>query len=222
LCSPGKTSSRSGQAEHWPEKRVIKPRTSSVVSPMPGQGCPRLPVGSARTWLQWQFYSERCQSHPPPRAAYPGRTQESPGGCRGPTGRELCLLKARVPPGASRRDFPIHAGSLSPHRAHAGRDACSPGSPRQRAPPPRPSSPPRREGAPRLPPQAWGTLRQWGGSEPLARTTWSASLQQGHTTGVVPDPVPSPDYHRQVLGGNKVVTVACRLSAGLPAGWNGR
>jgi hypothetical protein len=84
----------------------------------------------------------------------------------GPTGRELCLLKARVPPGASRCDFPIHAGSLGPHRAHAGRNACSPGSPRQRAPPPRPSSPPRREGAPRLPPQAWGTLRQRGGSEP--------------------------------------------------------
>jgi hypothetical protein len=34
---------------------------------MPGQGCPRLPVGSARTWLQRQYYSERCQSHPPPR-----------------------------------------------------------------------------------------------------------------------------------------------------------
>jgi hypothetical protein len=64
-------------------------------------------------------------------AAYPGRTQESPGGCHGPMGRELCLPKARVPPGASRRDFPIHAGSLGPHRAHAGRDACSLGLPRQ-------------------------------------------------------------------------------------------
>jgi hypothetical protein len=79
-------------------------------------------------------------------AAYLGRTQESPGGCRGPTGRELCLLKARVPPGASRRDFLIHVGSLGPHRAPAGHDTCSPGSPRQRAPPPRPSSPPRRKG----------------------------------------------------------------------------
>jgi hypothetical protein len=29
---------------------------------------------------------------------YPGRTQESPGGCRGPTGRKFCLPKARVPP----------------------------------------------------------------------------------------------------------------------------
>jgi hypothetical protein len=60
------------------------------------------------------------------------------------------------PPGASRRDFPIHAGSLGPHWANAEHSACDPGPPRQRAPPPRPSSPPRREGAPRLPPQAWG------------------------------------------------------------------
>jgi hypothetical protein len=57
-----------GQAEHQPEKRVIWPRTSSAASPtMPGQGCPRLPVGSARTWLQQQYYSERCRNHPPPR-----------------------------------------------------------------------------------------------------------------------------------------------------------
>jgi hypothetical protein len=34
---------------------------------MPGQGCPRLPVESARTRLQRQYYSERCRSHPPLR-----------------------------------------------------------------------------------------------------------------------------------------------------------
>jgi hypothetical protein len=57
-----------GQAEHQLEKRVIWPRTSSTASPtMPGQGCPRLPVGSARTWLQQQYYSERCRNHPPLR-----------------------------------------------------------------------------------------------------------------------------------------------------------
>jgi hypothetical protein len=68
LCSFGKISGRSGQAEHRPEKRVIWPRTSSTASPtMPGQGCPRLPVGSARTWQQQQYYSERCRNHPPPR-----------------------------------------------------------------------------------------------------------------------------------------------------------
>jgi hypothetical protein len=56
------------QAEHSPEKRGIRPGTSSVVSlTMPRQGCPRPPVGSARIWLQQQYYSERCWSHPPPR-----------------------------------------------------------------------------------------------------------------------------------------------------------
>jgi hypothetical protein len=68
LCSSGRASSRSGQAEHRPEKHVIWPRTSSTASPtMPGQGCPWLPVGSTRTWPQQQYYSERCRNHPPPR-----------------------------------------------------------------------------------------------------------------------------------------------------------
>jgi hypothetical protein len=68
LCSFGKISGRSGQAEHRPEKRVTWPRTSSTASPtMPGQGCLRLPVGSARTWQQQRYYSERCRNHPPPR-----------------------------------------------------------------------------------------------------------------------------------------------------------
>jgi hypothetical protein len=68
LCSSRKTSSRSGQAEHSPEKRIIWPGTSSAVSlTMPGQGCPRPPAGSARIWLQRQCCSERCRSRPPPR-----------------------------------------------------------------------------------------------------------------------------------------------------------
>jgi hypothetical protein len=46
----------------------------------------------------------------------------------------------------------------------------------------------------------------------------SASFQPGHTTGAVPDPVPNPDYHHQVLGGDKAGTVAHGLPAGLPAG----
>jgi hypothetical protein len=50
LCSSDKTSSRSGQAEHSPEERVIGPETSSAVSStMPGQGCPRPSAGPART-----------------------------------------------------------------------------------------------------------------------------------------------------------------------------
>jgi hypothetical protein len=34
---------------------------------MSGRGCPQLLVGSARTWLQQQYYSERCRNQPPPR-----------------------------------------------------------------------------------------------------------------------------------------------------------
>src|SRR5688572_394973 len=117
--------------------------------------------------------------------------------------------------------LPVSCGKPRFTPGARGTQRLQPGSPRQRAPPPRPSSPPRREGAPRLPPQAWGTLRQRGGSEPLARTTRSAGFRPGHTTGVVPDPVPNPDYHHKVLAGDEAGTVACGLPAGLPAGWNG-
>jgi hypothetical protein len=34
---------------------------------MSGQGRHRLPVGSARTWLQRQYFSVRCRSHQPPK-----------------------------------------------------------------------------------------------------------------------------------------------------------
>jgi hypothetical protein len=40
LCSSDKTLSKSGQAEHLSEERVIGPETSSAISLiMPGQGC---------------------------------------------------------------------------------------------------------------------------------------------------------------------------------------
>jgi hypothetical protein len=167
-CSGG-TSGRNGQTKLQPERRVIYPRASSTALPTTsGQGRHRILVGSARTWLQQQYFSARCRNHRPPKGGVSRGAQESPGECRGPTGQKLCLSEAGVPLGASRRDFPIYAGSLGPHRAHAQHGACGPGSPRQRAPPPQPSNPPRREGAPRLPPQAWGTLRQRGGSESRA------------------------------------------------------
>jgi hypothetical protein len=52
------TSDRNGQANLRPEKRFIYPRASSTASPMTsGQGRHRLPVGSARTWLQRQYFS---------------------------------------------------------------------------------------------------------------------------------------------------------------------
>jgi hypothetical protein len=223
LCSSGRTSGRSGQAEHQSEKRVIWPRTSSTASPtMPGQGCPRLPVESARTWLQRQYYSARCRNHPPPRGGVSKESSRISWRMPRSDGPKALPPEGRDTPRASCRDFPIHAGSLGPHRAHAGHSACGPEPPRQRAPSPRPSNPPRREGAPRLPPQAWGTLRQRGGSEPFAQTTRSTSFQPGHMTGAVPNPVPGPDYHHQVLRGDKAGTMARGLQAGLPVGWNGR
>jgi hypothetical protein len=41
--------------------------SSTASLTMPEQGCPRPLGGSARIWLQRQYYSERCRSHPPPR-----------------------------------------------------------------------------------------------------------------------------------------------------------
>jgi hypothetical protein len=63
------------------------------------------------------------------------------------------------------------------------------------------------------------TLRRIGA---LARTTRYASLQLGHTTGAVPGPVPSPDYHYQVLRGDEAGVVARGLLAGVPVGRDGR
>jgi hypothetical protein len=189
---------------------------------IPGQDCPRFPVGSAKTWLQLRYFSERCRNPPPPRGGVSWESSRTSRKMPRSDGPKALPPEGRGTPGASRHDFRIRARTLGPHRAHAQHGACGPRSPRQRAPLPQPLSPPRRKGAPRLPPQAWQTLRQRGGSEPLARTTRSAGFQPGHTTGAVPDPVPNPDYHHKVLGGDKAGTVARGLPTGLPVGWNGR
>jgi hypothetical protein len=189
---------------------------------MPGQGCPQLPVESARTWLQRQYYSERCRSHPPPR---------------GGVSRENSRISWRMSRSDGPRALPPE-GKGTPRSIalrlpnSCGKPRSTPGARGTRRLQPRVASatsttattvePASTKRCAEATPPAWGTLRQWGGSEPLARTTWSASLQPGHTTGAVPDPVPSPDYHHQVLGGNKARTVACELPAGLPARWNGR
>jgi hypothetical protein len=58
LSRSARTSGRNGQANLRPEKHVIYPRASSTASPtMSGQGRHRLPVGSARTWLQQQYFA---------------------------------------------------------------------------------------------------------------------------------------------------------------------
>jgi hypothetical protein len=179
LCSSGKTSSRSGQAEHSPEKRVIGPGTSNVVSlTTPGQGCPRPPAGSARIWLQRRYYSEQCQSHLPPRGSVSKENSRISWRMLRSDGPKALPPEGKGAPEASRNDFPTHAGGLGPHRAHAGRDACSSGSPRRRATPSQPSSLPQREGAPRLPPQVRRTLRQcWGeGKDATLRSSSLAAV----------------------------------------------
>jgi hypothetical protein len=62
------TSGGNGRAKLRPEKRVIYPRASSTASPTTsGQGRHRLPVGSARTWLQQRYFSAQCRSPQPPK-----------------------------------------------------------------------------------------------------------------------------------------------------------
>jgi hypothetical protein len=177
--------------------------------------------------FQWGRPKPGCSGNAPPRdaralnhrgTANPGIAQESPGGRRGPTGRKLRLPKVGVLLRTSRRDFLIHAGSLGSHRAHAQHSACGPGSPRQRAPSPRPSDPPRREGAPRLPPQAWGALRQRGGSESLARTTRSAGFQPRHTRGRRSRPGSDPRLLSQSTQGRRDRNCGSRTT-GWPANW---
>jgi hypothetical protein len=153
LCSSDKTSSKSGQAERSPEERVIGPGTSSaVLMTRPGQCCPSLQWGRPKPSCSGDVTSNDAGAIYHREAAYPRQTQRPPGKCRSPTSRELCLPKARVPLSASRSVLPTHARGPGPHRAHRRRDTCSLGLPRRRAIPPRPSSPPRGEGAPRLPP----------------------------------------------------------------------
>jgi hypothetical protein len=62
------TSGRNGQTKLRPEKRVIYPRACSTALPMmSGQGRHRLPVGSAKTWLQQQYFSVQFRNHQPPK-----------------------------------------------------------------------------------------------------------------------------------------------------------
>ena len=179
-------------------------------------------MGSAKTWLQRQCFSARCRSHQPPRG---GESRESsriswraprfdgpkapPPEGRG-TPRNIALRlpdscgKPRSTPGAraTQRLRPRVASATSTITATVG--------------------PTSTRGCAEATTLGVGTLRQRGGSESLARTTRSAGLQPGHTTGAVPDPVPTPDYYHKVLGGDETGTVARGLPSGLSTGWNGR
>jgi hypothetical protein len=198
------TSDRNGQTKLRPEKHVICPRaSSSALLTTSGQGCHWLPVGLARTWLQQQYFSARCRSHQP---------------SKGGVSRESSRISWRMP----RSDGPK---ALPPE----GRDTPRSITPRLPDSCGKPQS--------TLGARATQRLRPWVASatstttatvEPTSTrgcteaTTRSVGFQPGHTTGAVPDPVPNPDYHHKVLGGDEAGTMARGLPAGLPVGWNGR
>jgi hypothetical protein len=223
LCSSGKTSSRSGQVEHSLEKRVIRPGTSSVVSlMMPGQGCPRPPAGSARIWLQRQYYSERCRSRPPPR---------------GGVSKENSRISWRMSRSNGAKALPSEGKGAPRSIAQRLPDSCgkprsTPGACGTRCLQPRVASATSTTAATVEPAStrrcAEATTPGVGDATTARRIGAPRPNHLVHKPSAGPyderrsDPVSSPDYHHQVLGGNKVGTVACGLPAGLPAGWNGR
>jgi hypothetical protein len=104
---------------------------------MPGQGCPRPPAGSARIWLQRQYYSEQCRSHPPPRGgvsrensriswrmpwsdgpkALPPKGKGAPSEHRATTSR--LMREASVHTGRTRDATPVSPGCLgNEHHRH--------------------------------------------------------------------------------------------------------
>jgi hypothetical protein len=189
---------------------------------MPGQGCPHPPAGSVRIWLQRRYYSERCRSHPPPR---------------GGVSRENSRISWRMPRSDGPKALPLEGKGAPRSIAQRlldsyGRPPSTPGARGTRRLQPRVASATSTTAATVKPASTRrcaeattpgvGDATQRGGSEPLARTTRSASIQPGHTMGAVPDPVPGLDYHHQVLRGNEVGVVACGLPAGLPAGRDGQ
>jgi hypothetical protein len=211
------TSGRNGQAKLRPEKRVIYPRASSTASPtMSGQGRHRLPVGSARTWLQRQYFSARCRSHQPPRG---GVSRESSriswrmSRSDGP--------KALPPEG---RDTPRSIAPRLPDSC--GKPRSTPGACATQRLRPRVASATSTTTATVEPTSTRGcteaTTPGMGDATTAGRIRVPRPNQPGHTTAVVPDPVLNPDYYHKVLGGDKAETMARGLPAGLPTGWNGR
>jgi hypothetical protein len=162
---------------------------------MAGQGCPRLPVGSARTWLQRQYYSERCWSHPPPR---------------GGVSRENSRIFWRMPRSDGPRALPPGGKGTPQSITPRLPDSCG-----------KPRSTPGARGTRRLRPRVASATSIAATTVELAstkrcaeattpgvgdattagriraprRTTRSATFQPSHTTSAVPDPFPSPNYH---------------------------
>jgi hypothetical protein len=183
---------------------------------------PRPPAGSARIWLQRQYYSERCRSRPPPR---------------GGVSRENSRISWRTSRSKEPRALPPEGKSASRSITQQLPDSCG-----------KPRSTLGARGTRRLQPRVASTTSTTAATfEPAStrRCVEATTPGMGDATtarrigaprpnhlvrkpsagpydGRRSRPVPSLDYHHQVLGGNKAGTVACGLPAGLPARWNGR
>jgi hypothetical protein len=179
-------------------------------------------VGSARTWLQQQYYSARCRNHRPPK---------------GGISRESSRISWRMPRSDGPKALPPEGRGTPQSIALRLPDLCgkprsTPGARATRRLRPRVASatstttatiePTSTRGCAEATTPGVGDATTAGRIEPLARTTRSAGFQPSHTTGAVPDPVSNPDYHLKVLRGDEAGTVAHGLPTGLPAGWNGR
>jgi hypothetical protein len=224
LCSFGKISAGVG--------RPSTGRRSA--SPGPGRPAPhhRRCQGKVASGFQWGRPEPGCSNDTTSSdagtihhrgAAYPGRAQESPRRCCGPTGRKLCLPKAGVPP----------PRSITPRLP----DSCG-----------KPRSTPGTRGTPRLRPWVTSaTSTTTATVEPTSTRGCAEATTPGvgdtTTAGRIGAPHPNHpvrglsagpyDGRRSRPGseprlpspstrGVKAGTMARGLPAGLPAGWNGR
>jgi hypothetical protein len=179
-------------------------------------------VESARTWLQRQCFSALCRSHPPPR---------------GGESRESSRISWRAPRSDGPRAPPPEGRGTPRNIAPRLPDSCG-----------KPRSTPGARATQRLRPRvasatstitatieptstkgcAEATTPGVGDATTVGRIGVPrpnhpvAGFQPRHTTGAVPDPIPTPDYYHKVLGGDETGTVARGLPAGLPTGSNGR
>jgi hypothetical protein len=223
LSSSDGTSGRDGQTKHRPEKRVVYPRASSTaLSTTSGQGRHRLPVGSARTWLQQQYYSTRCWNHRPPKDG---------------VSKESSRISWRMPRSDGPKALPPEGRGTPRSIAPRLPNLCG-----------KPRSTPSARSTRRLRPRvASATSTTVATVEPTSTRGCAEATTPGvgdaTTAGRIGVPRPNhpvhrlsaepydgrrsrpgsePFYHHKVLGGDEAGTVARGLPAGLPAGWNGR
>jgi hypothetical protein len=179
-------------------------------------------MGSARTWLQRQFYSERCRSHPPPR---------------GGVSSENSRISWRMPRSGGPRALPPEGKGTPRSIAQRLPNSCG-----------KPRSAPGARWTRRLQPRvASATSTTAATVEPASTRRCAEATTPGvgdaTTVGrigasrpnhLVRKPLAGPyDGRRSRTGseprlpspstrGKQGRTVACGLPTGLPARWNGR